>query len=144
MQTNSPWKENNMRMFRCVMASLLLAGMALAQGSGAEKKEAAPKQIPSFDATALDKTADPCVDFYQYACGGWKKNNPIPPDQASWGRFNELAERNRAELHEILENAAKATNRTPNQQKIGDYFASCMDEEAIEKKGLAGVKPAFD
>src|SRR5262249_35466112 len=144
MQTNSPWKENNMRMFRCVRASLLLAGMALAQGSGAEKKEAAPKQIPSFDATALDKTADPCVDFYQYACGGWKKNNPIPSDQASWGRFNELYERNRSFLRDILENAASAGHRTPNQQKIRDYYASCMDEDAINKKGVAALKPAFD
>src|SRR5262245_62201479 len=110
-----------MRMFRCLMATLLLAGMALAQDPGAGKKKAAPKQVPSFDPAALDKTADPCVNFYQYACGGWLKNNPIPPDQASWGRFNELAERNRAFLRDILENAASASNRTPNQQKIGDY-----------------------
>ncbi|HMF92564.1 MAG TPA: M13 family metallopeptidase [Candidatus Angelobacter sp.] len=129
-------------MFRCLMATLLLAGMALAQGTGA--KEAAPKQIPSFDPTALDKAADPCVDFYQYACGGWKKGNPIPSDQASWGRFNELYERNRAFLRDILENAASASNRTPNQQKIGDYYASCIDEDAINKKGVAALKPAFD
>src|SRR5215813_12478299 len=142
MQLNYPWKETNMRMFRCLMATLLLAGMALAQGTGA--KEAAPKQSPSFDPTALDKAADPCVDFYQYACGGWKKGNPIPSDQASWGRFNELYERNRSFLRDILENAASAGHRTPNQQKIGDYYASCMDEDAINKKGIAPIQPALD
>jgi endothelin-converting enzyme/putative endopeptidase len=84
------------------------------------------------------------VDFYQFSCGGWLKSNPIPPDQASWGRFNELAERNRAELRGILENAAKATNRDANEQKIGDYYASCMDEDAINHKGIAALKPEFD
>jgi predicted metalloendopeptidase len=130
-------------MFRLLIATILLCGLAAAQTSG-DQKQPEPKPLRSFDIDALDRTADPCVDFYQYACGGWKRSNPIPPDQASWGRFNELAERNRAAMHEILENAAKATNRTPNQQKIGDYYSSCMDEEAIDKKGLAAVKPAFD
>jgi putative endopeptidase len=133
-----------MRMFRFLIVTMLVAGMALAQGTASGKKEDAPKQVPSFDPAALDKTADPCANFYQYACGGWMKNNPIPADQASWGRFNELYERNRAFLRDILENAASASNRTPNQQKIGDYYASCMDEEAINKKGVTALKPAFD
>src|SRR5262245_34991278 len=133
-----------MRIFRSLMVTMVLAGMAGAQGAAPAKKKAAPKQVPSFDPAALDKTADPCVDFYQYACGGWKKGNPIPSDQASWGRFNELYERNRAFLRDILENAASASNRTPNQQKIGDYYASCIDEDAINKKGVAALKPAFD
>ena len=83
-----------MHMFRVLMAALLLTGLAAAQ-SAAGKKET-PKEVPSFDPKALDKTADPCVDFYQYSCGGWMKNNPIPSDQPAWGRFNELAERNRS------------------------------------------------
>jgi putative endopeptidase len=133
----------NMRTFRFLTVMLLLSGMAAAQAAGG-KKDGEPNQVPSFDVNALDKSVDPCTDFYQYACGGWMKNNPVPPDQASWGRFNELAERNRVYLREILENAAKATNRTANEQKIGDYYAACMDEEAIGKKGLAPLQPVMD
>ena len=91
-----------------------------------------------FDVNAIDKSADPCVDFYQYACGTWLKNNPIPADQSRWGRFNELDERNREILREILEEAAKPTpDRDADTQKIGDYYAACMDEKAIDAKGLA-------
>lgn len=131
-----------MRMFRLLMMALLFTGVAAAQAA-ADKKEA-PKEVPMFDIKALDKTADPCVDFYQYSCGGWVKNNPIPSDQAAWGRFSELAERNRQFLREILEAAAKPGPRTPNEQKIGDYYYSCMDEDAINKKGIGAIQPALD
>jgi len=97
---------------------------------------------PQFDLLAVDKTADPCVNFYQYACGNWLKANPIPADQAMWGRFNELADRNRDILHEILEQAAKGgAGRDATTQKIGDYFAACMDEKAIDAKGMAALEP---
>jgi predicted metalloendopeptidase len=129
-----------MRISRILAAMLLLASLAAAQ----QQKSEEPKQIPSFDPQALDRSADPCNDFYQFSCGGWVKNNPIPADQPLWGRFNELAERNRAILHEILENAAKATTRDSNEQKIGDYYASCMDEAGIDKKGIAPLKPELD
>ncbi|HEY2168804.1 MAG TPA: M13 family metallopeptidase, partial [Candidatus Angelobacter sp.] len=106
----------------------------------AQESKAASESV----ASDMDKTADPCVDFYQFACGGWIKNNPIPADQSIWSRFGELTERNRQELRGILESAAKATNRDANEQKIGDYYSTCMDEAAIEKKGAGVLKPEFD
>ena len=114
-----------------------------ATGSNAVVEPSLPYS-PSLDVGSMDKTVDPCVDFYQYSCGGWMKNNPIPADQPAWGRFNELAERNRESLRQILETAAKPGPRTPNEQKIGDYYASCMDEDAINKKGIAPIQPALD
>ena len=92
------------------------------------------------DLTILDKTCKPCQDFYHYASGEWLTKNPIPAAYPSWGRFNELAERNRELLHQILEGAAANSKAGPgsNEQKIGDFYASCMDEKQIN---AAGAKP---
>ena len=99
----------------------------------------------SFDLDAMDKSVNPCEDFYEYACGSWRKNNPIPPDQARWGRFNELNEYNRKTLHQILEKASiKSANRSPIMQKIGDFYATCMDEKTVDSKGSAPLKPLLD
>src|SRR6476659_5602090 len=127
-----------MRLSLLLTATLLLTCMAMPLASQ-ESKTTSESVV-----TSLDKSADPCVDFYQFACGGWIKNNPIPADQSIWSRFGELAERNREELRGILESAAKASNRDANEQKIGDYYSTCMDEAAIEKKGAAVLKPEFD
>jgi endothelin-converting enzyme/putative endopeptidase len=98
-----------------------------------------------FDVKAIDKTADPCVDFYQYACGNWLKANPIPADQARWGRFNELDERNKQALREILEEAAKPDpGRDSVTRQIGDYFAACMDEKGIDARGLAPLQQELE
>jgi len=110
--------------------------------SSGEKVVARPK---SFDLGAMDKSVNPCEDFYQYACGTWRNNNPIPSDQARWGRFNELAEYNRQFLHNILEQAsANDSKRTPVMQKIGDMYQSCMDESTVNTKGSAPLKPELD
>jgi putative endopeptidase len=101
-----------------------------------------PKKPIIFDLSAIDKTADPCVDFYQYACGNWLKQNPIPADQAQWGRFNELAERNNYLLYEELKTAADAP-KTPLQKKYGDYFAACMNEDLANKLGAKPVEPVM-
>ena len=98
----------------------------------------------SFDLNAIDKTADPCTNFYQYSCGNWLKNNPIPADQSSWGRFNELHERNQRTLRDVLETSSAKSTRSPVEQKIGDYYQACMDEKSIESKGIAPLKPVLD
>jgi putative endopeptidase len=96
---------------------------------------------PSLDLASMDQTADACVDFYQYVCGGWMKNNPIPPDEASWSVYAKLANENAQFLWGILEEASDATRqRNAAQQKIGDYFQTCMDEPAIEKLGAAPLE----
>jgi endothelin-converting enzyme/putative endopeptidase len=100
---------------------------------------------PGLDVNAMDRTADPCVDFYQYACGGWMKNNPVPADQARWSVYSKLAEDNQRFLWGILEDLSKRHDgRNASQQKIGDYFGACMDERTIEARGAAPLKPYFD
>ena len=96
---------------------------------------------PSLDLNSMDRTADPCDDFYQYVCGGWMKNNPIPPDQASWSVYAKLADENQQFLWGILEDESDPGRaRNAAEQKIGDFFQACMDEPAIEKLGAAPLQ----
>jgi len=106
---------------------------------------AAAQTGPGFSAGNMDRLSNPCVDFYQYACGGWMANNPIPADESVWGQFNELADRNRAILRNILEKAsATDPQRTAVEQKIGDFYASCMDEPTIDKLGTEPLKDELE
>ncbi|HLH20297.1 MAG TPA: M13 family metallopeptidase [Bryobacteraceae bacterium] len=100
---------------------------------------------PSLETKFLDRSADPCVDFYQFACGNWNKLNPIPPDQARWDVYSKLHDDNLRYLWGLLDQASRpAANRTANEQKIGDYFAACMDEATVNRLGAAPLKPLLD
>ena len=123
-----------------VLPLLLAAVLSVAQTANQSPSDA-PKEMPVFDLTALDKTADACVDFYQYACGNWMKNNPIPPDKSRWGRFNALDEYNLYVLRGILEKAQTPGQHLSIEKKVGDYYAACMDMATIEKKGTAPLQP---
>ena len=123
--------------FFCVSVLLLTAALGLAQNNAIPVM---PREIPAFDVNAIDKTADPCVDFYQYACGTWMKNNPIPADKSRWGRFDELAEHNLYILRDILTEAQGPGKHSGPEAMVGTYYGSCMDESAIEKKGIAPLK----
>ncbi|MBV9761371.1 MAG: M13 family metallopeptidase [Acidobacteriaceae bacterium] len=97
---------------------------------------------PSLDTEFMDKSADPCTDFYKYACGNWNKLNPIPADQARWDVYSKLTNENQRYLWGILEQASRGGGaRSPNEQKIGDFFHACMDEAAVEQAGAKPLDP---
>ncbi|MGA2594000.1 MAG: M13 family metallopeptidase [Bryobacteraceae bacterium] len=110
------------------IAALLFLALAAVASPAADTASAS-----GIDLNAMDTTVNPCQNFYQYACGAWRKNNPVPADQSRWGRFNELADRNLAIEREILEKAGHT--------QIGDYYAACMDEATIERKGIEPIVP---
>jgi putative endopeptidase len=103
----------------------------------------APKKPVIFDLSAIDNSADPCTDFYQYVCGNWKKDNPIPSDQVRWGRFNELSDRNNYLLYTELKAAADAP-KTPLQRQYGDFFGACMNTAEVDKLGVKPLEPELE
>jgi putative endopeptidase len=125
-----------------VMAiAITLSGLALSAQESEMSKAKAPIR---FSPDMIDKSIDPCTDFFRYACGKWMAQHPIPADRSSWGRFDELHEHGEYIVRDILEKAAvERAGRDANEQKIGDYYATCMDEGAIEKAGTKPLDPDF-
>src|SRR5271170_1311443 len=125
---------------RICLLAFIGASLAAAQNG-----EPALPYIPSLDVTSMDKSVDPCVDLYHYSCGGWQKKNPIPPDQTSWSVYGKLYQDNLIFLRGILEQAGPGvSSRDAATQKIGDFYASCMDESASDKRGVAAIQPQLD
>ena len=128
----------------CVIA-LVVASLLSSVNAQQPTTDAPSKPEPALDATSMDRSVDPCVDFFKYSCGGWIKNNPIPPDQSSWDTYSKMQDENRSRLREILEAAAMPDpNRNSVTHKIGDYYSSCTDEKAIEAKGTEPLRPALE
>ncbi|HTR68008.1 MAG TPA: M13 family metallopeptidase [Terriglobales bacterium] len=125
-----------------LLCSVTLSAQSTSNASGPKQTF---KLVPSLDKDIMDTSADPCVDFYQYACGNWSKLHPIPSDSPDSDQFYNMEQYNRQVLHGILEKAsAPDPSRDANAQKIGDYYASCMDEAAIQKKGMSVLQPELD
>ena len=114
-------------------------------GSVASAQTAPDKPQPVLDVSSMDTSVDPCTDFFTYACGTWIKKNPIPPDQTSWSVYSKLEDDNKAVLREILESSSSpAGKRDAVTQKIGDYYAACMDEKAIDAAAIKPLQPVLD
>ncbi len=121
------------------MRAIYLSLLALAFSTVAALAQSDPA---AFSTANMDLTANPCVDFYQYACGTWMVKNPIPPDQSRWGTFSQLEEQNQMVLRDILEKASvPSPQRTALDQQIGDFYYSCMDEGEIDKLGVTPLAP---
>jgi putative endopeptidase len=130
-----------LRTYVIVFSVVSLLSLASAQQPAAP----ASNHEPALDVTSMDRTVDPCVDFFKYSCGGWMKLNPIPPDQSSWDTYSKMQDENLGRLRGILETAsAPDPKRNAATQKIGDYYASCIDEKAIESKGADPLKPDLE
>jgi endothelin-converting enzyme/putative endopeptidase len=109
------------------------------QSSSAAAGTTAPASASGVNLGALNRNVSACTDFYQFACGGWIAANPIPADRGRWGQFEAVEERNDEILRRILETAA--TSRNEADKKIGDYYASCMDEAAVDRAGVTPLQP---
>src|ERR1022692_2653234 len=118
----------------------ILAGMAAFAQTPETPLQSLPYG-PSLDLTGMDRSVKPCEDFYRYSCGGWLKKNPIPSDQSSWSVYSKLAQDNERFLWGILADTAKPNPaRSAVEREIGDFFAACMDEPAVEKAGAGPLR----
>ena len=140
-----------MRSLVPTLALVMLAGPIVSQEKPASAKQTPPAPLtslpytPSLDIPSMDKSAEACTDFYQYVCGGWMKNNPIPGDQARWSVYGKLNDENYQFLRGMLDTASKPSpSRTAVEAKIGDYYGACMDTATIERAGSTPLQPELE
>jgi len=120
---------------------LLLAAPIAALAQEADRPLRALPYTPGLDPTFMDRTVDPCVDFFAYSCGNWLTKNPIPADQPGWSVYAKVHHENLQFLWGLLDEAARPSpGRAPAEQKIGDYFAACMDEKAVDAAGTGPLR----
>src|SRR6516164_8581389 len=127
----------------CASALLLVIvpGTSAHRSPPQKAQEPVLPYYPSLDLRSMDRSIDPCLNFYEYSCGGWKKNNPIPRDQSSWSVYGKLYQDNLNFLRAILEEAAAdPPPRDLVTKEIGDFYAACLDEAAVEKHGITPVE----
>ncbi len=121
---------------------LLLAAFIATIVIGLTSGQTSQRNPLAFRADIVDATQSPCADFYRYACNNWMKTHPIPPDRSSWDPYYELAQKNDEIVRRILE--GKEGDRNPLDRKVRDYYAACMDEDAIQKNGLSAIMPELN
>src|SRR6201993_3534545 len=134
-----------MRPFPVVIAAAACLALPIDIDAQTTVSQQTRVQLHGLDPSLRDTSVDPCVNFFQYACGTWLKHNPIPPDRSSYGIDVQLTDNNNLVLKSVLEKASDPhAQRDADTQKIGDYYATCMDTQAIDKAGLSGLKPMLD
>src|SRR3989454_1026788 len=125
------------------LSAILPAVIVLTLSAYAQTKPA--NRQPVLDVRSMDTTVDPCTDLYTFSCGEWMKKNPIPPDQTTWAVYSKLEDETKLILRDILENAATPDpSRDAVKQKIGDYYAACMDEKAVDAAGTRPLQADLD
>src|SRR3954466_7871751 len=137
-----------------IAAVIVLTAFVIACGSSHTTAPSTTAAAPAtaffgphgFGVSAMDTSVKACDDFYRFAVGKWRETHPLPAQYSRYGRFEELAERNREVLHKILEEDAAMTNAAPGsaEQKVGDFYASCMNETAIETAGITPIQPELE
>ena len=127
-----------------------IAAVMLAAAAQAAQPQTAPQTSPAAQLSlsvlqTMDRTVSPCQDFYRYACGGWLNHTQLPPDRSRWSRgFSVIQERNLEVLRDILEQAAAHSGSDPDQDKLGSFYSSCMDLDAIQQAGVKPLRPLLE